>query len=182
MSIQEITLKNGKILIIRPAVPTDAAEIIDFLNMAAGESDNITFGPGDFGKNIEQEKSFLKSLQDSKNSIMVVGIVNGQGIISVSDISGGNRPRTEHCTSFGITVAKKLWRQGVGTAVLTYLIDWARNTQIIRKINLSVRTDNSGAIVLYKSFGFEQQGVMTREMLIDGIFIDTIEMGKNIDP
>jgi RimJ/RimL family protein N-acetyltransferase len=181
MSIQEITLKNGKKLIIRPAIPADGAGIIDYLNVIAGESDNITFGPGDFGKSIEQEKAYLRSLQDSKNDILVVGVVEGQ-IICVANISGGNRPRTEHCASFGITVAKKLWRQGVGTDVLTYLIDWARNTQIIRKINLSVRTDNSGAITLYNSFGFEKEGIVTREMLIDGIFIDTLEMGKNIDP
>ena len=181
MSPQEKTLKNGKKIFIRPAVPADAAGIIDFLNVIAGESDNITFGPGDFGKTVEQEQTFLKSLQDSKNNILVVGVVEGE-IISVADVSGGGRPRIEHNASLGITVVKKLWRQGVGKAVMTYLIDWARNTQIIRKINLSVRTDNSGAIVLYKSFGFEQQGVMTREMLIDGIFIDTIEMGKNIDP
>jgi len=181
MASQEITLKNEKKLIIRPAIPADGAGIIDYLNVIAGESDNITFGPGDFGKSIEQEEAYLKSLQDSKNDILVVGVVEGQ-IICVANVSGGNRPRTEHNASFGITVAKKLWRQGVGKAVLAYLIDWARDTRIIRKINLSVRTDNSGAITLYKSFGFEEEGITTREMLIDGVFIDTVEMGKNIDP
>ncbi|MCK5345378.1 MAG: GNAT family N-acetyltransferase [Candidatus Heimdallarchaeota archaeon] len=181
MSIQEVRLKSGTKLIIKPAVSTDAADIIDYLNMTAGESDNITFGPGEFGKTIEQEKAYLTSLQDSKNDILVVGVVEGE-IICVANVSGGGRPRIEHNASFGITVAKKLWRQGIGKAVLTYLIDWAYETQIIRKINLSVRNDNAGAITLYKSFGFEKEGVMTREMLIDGVFIDTIEMGKKIDP
>lgn len=182
MSTQEITLKNGKTkLIIRSAVPADAADIIDYLNHVAGESDNITFGPGDFGKNLEQEKSFLTSIQDSKNQIMVLGIIEGQ-VISVANLSGGNRPRTEHFVTLGITVAKKLWRQGVGKSVMEYLIDWAKKTDIIRKINLSVRSDNLGAINLYKSFGFEQEGLITREMCIDGVFVDTIEMGKKIDP
>ena len=181
MSTQEITLQNGTKLIIRPAVPADGAAIIDYLNVIAGESDNITFGPGDFGKSIEQEQAFLKNLQDSSNEILVVGIVEGD-ICSVANISGGGRPRTEHNASFGITVREKLWRQGIGKAVITYLLDWAKNTQIIRKINLSVRTDNSGAISLYKSVGFEQEGIHTREMLINGVFIDTVEMGKNIDP
>ncbi|MHA1744506.1 MAG: GNAT family N-acetyltransferase [Promethearchaeota archaeon] len=181
MSSQEITLKNGKQLIIRPAVPEDGADIIDCLNVIAGESDNITFGPGDFGKSIEQEEAYLRSMQDLKNDILVVGVVEGE-IICVANVSGGNRPRTEHNASLGITVAKKLWRQGIGTAVLAYLIDWAKKSHIIRKINLSVRTDNAGAITLYKSFGFKKGGLMTREMLIDGVFIDTLEMGKNIDP
>ena len=123
MSTQEATLKNGKTkLIIRSAVPADAADIIDYLNLIAGESDNITFGPGDFGKSVEQEKSFLTSIQDSKNQIMVLGIVDGQ-VISVANIAGGTRPRTEHFATLGITVAKKLWRQGVGKLVMKYLID-----------------------------------------------------------
>ncbi|MHA1522545.1 MAG: GNAT family N-acetyltransferase [Promethearchaeota archaeon] len=181
MSSREKTLKNGKKLTIRPALPVDSRAIIDYLNVIAGESDNITFGPGDFGKTVEQEENFLRSLQDSKNAIMVVGIVDGQ-ISGLADVSGGSRPRTEHNSSLGITVLKKYWRQGIGKAIMEYLIDWAKNTKIIRKINLSVRTDNKPAISLYRSLGFEKQGVMTREMFIDGLFIDTVEMGKNIDP
>ena len=178
---QENVLKNGKTLIIRPAIPADGTAIIDYLNVIAGESDNVTFGPGDFGKTVEQEQAYLTGLQDSKNSILIVGIVEGQ-ISSVANVSGGSRPRTEHNSSFGITVRKQYWRQGIGKAIMAYLLNWAKSTHLIRKINLSVRIDNTPAISLYRAMGFEQEGVISREMLIDGIFIDTIAMGKMIDP
>jgi hypothetical protein len=46
---QHVTLKNNLWLTLRRAEPRDAEQVLDFLNQVAGESENITFGPSDFG-------------------------------------------------------------------------------------------------------------------------------------
>ena len=41
-------LKNGKFIEIRKAKKEDAAELLDYLNLVGGESDNLTFGANEF--------------------------------------------------------------------------------------------------------------------------------------
>jgi len=81
----------------------------------------------------------------------------------------------------GITVKKLYWRRGIGREMMKYLTDWAKQTGIIRKINLSVRNDNVGAINLYKQFGFIEEGTSSWQLLINGKFYDTVIMGLKIE-
>ena len=46
---QHVTLKNNLWLTLGRAEPRDAEQVLDFLNQVAGESENITFGAGEFG-------------------------------------------------------------------------------------------------------------------------------------
>ncbi|MBO0797135.1 MAG: GNAT family N-acetyltransferase, partial [Ktedonobacteraceae bacterium] len=92
------------------------------------------------------------------------------------------RPRTRHAGEFGISVLRKYWNLGIGGRMLTYLIDWARQSGIIRKINLRVRVDNLPAIHLYEKHGFVREGHITREFYLHGQFVDSYVMGLEIDP
>ena len=174
------TLKNGTILTISQAIPEDARNIIDFLNNIAGESDNLTFGAGEFAIPLDQEKKFLSDSQKSKNSIMIIGKIDHR-LVSISNISSSSKQRLEHAGDIGLSVSKEYWHLGVGTAMMQYLIDWAKGRKIIRKLNLSVRTSNQHAIELYKRAGFVEEGMKTRTMFINGKFCDTLEMGMEID-
>ena len=60
------------------------------------------------------------------------------------------------------------------------LLKWAAASQIIRKINLRVRPDNDRAIALYQRKGFQIEGTISREMLLDGKFFDHYFMGLEI--
>jgi RimJ/RimL family protein N-acetyltransferase len=46
---------------------------------------------------------------------------------------------------------------------------------------LKTRTDNFKAIKLYKKLGFEEEGMLKRDILINGTFYDTLCMGMMID-
>jgi RimJ/RimL family protein N-acetyltransferase len=81
-----------------------------------------------------------------------------------------------------VSVLRKYWNLGVGNYLLTYLIDWAKQTNAIRKINLQVRVDNLPAIHLYEKHGFVQEGRLTREFYLHGRFVDLYTMGLQIDP
>ena len=73
---------------------------------------------------------------------------------------------------FGITVQRKYWGTGIGSLMIDALIAWAKNTGIIKKINLRVRTDNERAILLYEQKGFVKEGVIRKEICIDCKFYD----------
>jgi RimJ/RimL family protein N-acetyltransferase len=62
---------------------------------------------------------------------------------------------------FGMMVATDRRGEGVGGALLTAAIDWARHAGA-HKIALQVWPDNDAAIALYRKFGFEQEGLLRR--------------------
>jgi RimJ/RimL family protein N-acetyltransferase len=60
------------------------------------------------------------------------------------------------------------------------LVDWARATGFVTKINLRVRTDNPRAIALYKRKGFVIEGTISREMFLDGKYYSHHWMGLEL--
>ena len=63
--MKELKLANGETVEIRHAITTDADELIEYLEKISGESDNLTFGPGEFGMSVEQEENFLDNIISS---------------------------------------------------------------------------------------------------------------------
>ncbi|HEY9054271.1 MAG TPA: GNAT family N-acetyltransferase, partial [Rectinemataceae bacterium] len=157
----------------------DAPELIAFVEAVAGESDNLTFGPGEFGLSLAQEEEYLKNLSGSENQIYLVGLVEGEIVASITFV-GGKRTRTRHTGEFGISVRKAFWDLGVGGAMIEALLDWARAAGFIQKISLRVRTDNERAIALYKKKGFEIEGILRGEFKIDGRLYDLYAMSRFI--
>jgi len=178
--MKQLTLKNNDTVIIRQAGKTDAKEIIELLNRICGESDFLTFGPGEFTMTIEQEENFLENILKQSNALFLAAEDNGK-LIGTLTFSGGSRPRIAHTGEMSLCVLKEYWGNGVGTALIEYLIEWCRQTGIIKKINLRVRTDNASAIHVYRKLGFIESGMITRETQVGGVFYDNLLMGYTID-
>jgi len=82
---------------------------------------------------------------------------------------------------FGLAVAPRARRQGVATALLDAAEDQAR-VQGAAKLNLRVLSTNEPAIRLYERQGFEHEGLLRGEFLIDGSYVDDVLMAKPIRP
>lgn len=165
---------------IRIAKKSDAKEIVEYINKISGESNFLTFGEGEFNKTIEEEEHFIDNILKQENALFIIGEVEGK-IVGTLNFGGGTRPRTVHTGEFGVSVLKEYWGQGIGTELIKYLIDWCKKSGIIRKVNLRVRSDNNSAIHVYKKFGFNEEGIITRDFLINDKFYDSIFMGLIID-
>ena len=177
--MKECNSKTVKI-IIRKAVKSDAEQLIRYLNIIGGESDFLTFGPGQFEKTVEQEEYYIQDISNKKNALCIVAEIN-EKIVGNLNFSGGPRERTAHTGEFGISVLKEYWGNGIGEELIKYLINWSKESGIIRKLNLRVRTDNTRGISLYKKFGFIEEGIIKRDFLINGQFYDSLKMGLEID-
>ncbi|MHB1394294.1 MAG: GNAT family N-acetyltransferase [Clostridia bacterium] len=178
--MEQLKLKNGETVVIRPATKSDAKALIKYINTVSGESDNLTFGPGEFGMNVEQEENFLDNTAKQNNAIYLIAEAGGE-IVGSLNFSGGARPRIAHTGEFGVSVLKEYWGNGIGTELIKYLIKWSKKSGVIRKINLRVRTDNVSAIHVYKKLGFTEEGVIIREFFINNRFYDSMCMGLTID-
>lgn len=178
--MKKYKLRNGKVVVIREGKREDAKAVITYMEKVSGESDYLTFGDGEFNTTVEEEAIFIEDSKKYRNALFLIAVCEDE-IIGCLTFSGGNRKRIEHYGEFGITVLRKYWGFGIGKILINYLINWARETGIIKKINLKVRADNIKAIKLYKRLGFIMEGAISRFFYHNGIFYDVYIMGIEID-
>lgn len=86
--------------------------------------------------------------------------------------------RRHHAAMLGMSVHDAYQRQGIGKALLLALIDAADNWLNISRIELTVFTDNAGAIALYEATGFVTEGVHKAYAFRDGAFADVLAMAR----
>lgn len=175
-----IKLKSGKELLLRRPKEEDAEAMIEYLNIVGGESDNLLFGNNEFRLTADQEKEYIKSINDNENSLMLLGIIDNK-IISVSQVSASNRKRIAHNSELAISVKKEYWGMGIGTTIMESLIDFARSSNTIKTISLGVKGSNKKAQHLYEKLGFEKVGVHKNFFNIDGNYDDEILMDLYLD-
>jgi RimJ/RimL family protein N-acetyltransferase len=174
-----VATKDGRALSISRAEVGDAAQLVSYVERAASESDFLSFGRGEFGVSVAEEESFLARLSDGQRGFMLKGIVGGE-IASVCTVTRSDRPRLRHDGTFGISVGRAFWGQGVGRAVSLAMLDVAREVGLTR-VTLHVREDNAKARRLYESVGFVEEGVIRRGFKLGARYFDDILMGLCFD-
>lgn len=177
---KKIKLKNGRTLTIREAVKEDAAILLDYINLVAGQTDFLTFAPGELGFSVADEEKFIENYLRDSNRLLIVARI-GDEVVGTLGFEVGQWPRLKHRGEFGVTVRKEYWSLGIATNLIRTLIDWAKKSGTIKKINLRVRKDNRRAIDLYKKIGFAEEGLLTREQSVKGKLHDCLLLGLPID-
>ena len=77
----------------------------------------------------------------------------------------------------GMAVAREWRGRGVGAALLTAAIAWARERGL-HKLSLSVFPHNAAAIALYRKFGFVEEGRRIKHYRrASGELLDALDMG-----
>jgi RimJ/RimL family protein N-acetyltransferase len=175
----ESRLADGRKLLIRHAEPTDAAEIVAYLETISAETDFLTFGAGEFGLSVKDETKFIEELSGGRFNFMLKALVGGR-IVATCTIMRPRRPRVRHIGDFGISVAKAYWGLGVGRNLCLAMIETAREVGVT-KIDLKVREDNARAIRLYESVGFEREGRSERALRVGDRYYADIMMGLCLD-
>lgn len=162
--------------IIREATPDDAAAVIIHNDLIANEPHNgIIRGPGE-SMTLEEEQIYLKNSLASDNSILLIAITPEGEVIGVCGFQGGKRRAVRHQGGIGISVNIEWRNKGVGTALMQHLIDWAKGTGIITRMELTVMAHNERAIHVYEKLGFKLEGRQRAALFKDGAYIDVFMM------
>lgn len=86
--------------------------------------------------------------------------------------------RRQHAANLGMGVHDDFTGRGVGTFLMTALIDAADNWQDIKRLELTVYTDNTAAVRLYEKFGFEKEGLLKSFAYRAGEYVDAYTMAR----
>lgn len=166
---------SGKIISIREARLEDA-------NVLAHEERQIASVPGFLvskphelaDENFRQKIEVLSKSQNGKYIVAEIeGKVAGHALLDPLHLTA-----IQHVVHLTIAVHNGWQEKGVGQAMLTFLIDWARQSPAVEKIELHVRSSNSRAIALYRKLGFQEEGRWRRRVKVkEGVYLDDVLMG-----
>ena len=116
----------------------------------------------------------VHSFLNSENSNIFVAYNNEQ-LIGFVTAWGGIFKRNKHSAYIVIGIVKEFTGQGIGKKLLSELENWAIQNHITR-LELTVMTTNTPATSLYKSCGYEIEGIKQKSLIVNGEYIDEYYM------
>ena len=168
-------------LLIREAEPSDAAELVTFLNRVSVETDFTSLDRNGILMTDTEMELFLDKQAHSENQITLLALLNDE-IAGLVNITADQRKRVRHIGDLFIVIGQKYWNNGLGSLLLEEVVEWAQASGILRRLQLTVQTRNQAAVHLYQKHGFVIEGRQERGAHIEeGEFIDVYLMGRLID-
>ncbi len=133
----------------------------------------MPYGTEEFWRKRIEEMPVGSNVQD----LFVVAERDGS-VVGNAGLTPVHGVRRRHAMGLGLVVARDAQGQGVGSALMQALIDWADRWANVLRLELTVFTDNAAAIALYRKFGFEHEGTHLAYALRDGRYVDVHAMAR----
>jgi putative acetyltransferase len=115
---------------------------------------------------------------DFNDVLTIVAVVEETGvqrIVGIASLKFNAQEVFKHKAELAITVHDEYQNLGVGTALLNHLINIARKKNL-KKIFLMVNTGNARAIHMYQKAGFEIEGILRKDICLNGKYLDEYRM------
>ena len=123
-----------------------------------------------------QREEFDSMFNDSHHDFVAIK-ADGQ-LLGHLSINITARPRLKHSASFGIAVAKASRGKGVGRFLMEYLLSYCDDELDLIRLELEVHSNNTVALALYKSFGFDIEGIKLKAVLVEDKLVDIVIMSR----
>lgn len=115
---------------------------------------------------------------DGSVDLFLIAERGGQAVGSAGLHPAATRLRRRHVAMLGISVVGPAQGQGVGSALMQALLDYADRWAGVTRVELQVYADNTRAIALYRKFGFVHEGTHRAYALRDGVYVDSLSMAR----
>lgn len=172
---KQITLKNSKTVVIRQAELSDAENLLNCIKTYIPTSNYIPKLESEFKLNVDQEKEWINSFLINDNSLLLVAEYEGK-IIGNIDLTGSLRKIMEHTAVIGMGMFQEWQNIGLGTALLSATIEWAKSNPILELIWLQVYTENEPGLNLYRKMGFVENGIIQNFFKQDNKYFHNLTM------
>jgi putative acetyltransferase len=159
--------------VVRPAKPGDAASFLEMWRTVVAEKRYVRSETVGRSAGYYRRRYFRRSWTGDQASLVAV---HGERVIGHLNVSREEGTMAGHVASLGMAVAPDWRRRGVGSALLTEAIRWAKEIGV-EKLALSVYPHNEPALGLYRKFGFQEEGRLTGHSKKSIGYLDEIVMG-----
>ena len=131
--------------VVRPAEATDADAIADVI--AAVEPELLV---AQIGRDERSER--IRGLVEARQNVWFVADADGSIVGELGLALGEPAP-----ASLGLSVLPTWRRRGIGSALLSHALEWARENAV-HKVAADVFPENTPALSLLRKHGFEEEG------------------------
>lgn len=159
---------------IRPAVPADAAALLELKQRLDRETSFMMYEAGEREASVQGLAADLDRVAQSANSVVLVADA-GDHLAGYVELVGGSFRRSRATAHVVIGVRADSGGVGVGAALLRRARRWASGHGLHR-LELTVMAHNDRAIGLYKRMGFSLEGRRKQCLIVDGQFTDELTM------
>ncbi|MGV1829814.1 GNAT family N-acetyltransferase [Agrobacterium vitis] len=157
-------------MLIRAQSPDDAADIA-----AMQSKPGFRAGTQRLPYPVEQDvRKYIENRQS--NGVWLVAVMGGIVVGNAGFIQGIGR--RSHTASLSMGVHDAYQGRGIGRALVGELLAIADDWLNIRRLELTVFTDNAAAIALYESIGFIHEGTHRAFAFRAGAFADAHAMAR----
>lgn len=165
-------------IVVRPAVERDAPQIVKYLKENQDRYRYMISRTDEMNLTPDYEKKMIKLHAQRENCLFLVAVADRE-VVGVLNFVGGSRLRDRHDGEFGVSVHNELFSMGIGRKLVSYLLNWARENTVLKRVTLFVMNDNKRALEMYKRLGFQIEGVRRKAVRFEGGRVqDLIMMGK----
>lgn len=156
----------------------DVNEFCEFLNKLDDEAEYMLFEKGERNISKERIQKNIESVVNDGNKCYIA-LTNGK-IIGYLIAVRESFIRTNHVAVVVTGILEEYCSKGIGYLLLQNIIEWA-STNKIKRLELTVITENERAINLYKKCGFEIEGTRKASTLKNGMYYDEFYMSKILE-
>jgi len=168
---------NGLTYTIRSAIANDARELSGLRLQVDGETENLDRERGEAFIDVPGFEQVIHTDTVSPRNLFLVAVADNR-IVGFSRCEGSDLKRFSHKVEFGVAVLKDFWGYGIGKNLLKESLSWA-DSNGIKKTTLNVLETNTRAIELYKTLGFEIEGILKNDKILsDGEYYNSIMMAR----
>lgn len=174
------SLKNGKNVVIRKPNPEDAESIINVISIADTETLFLARNPGEFSTPAKREREIITNVLNDNDIEWFVAVYEDKVIGQCSVGLVRKSARYRHRAEVAFVILKEYWNLGIGGKMMEECIKWCKDKGVTQ-MELAVVKNNSKAIKMYRDFGFEITGTISKALYYeDGTYADEYIMIKNI--
>jgi RimJ/RimL family protein N-acetyltransferase len=163
--------------VIRPAAPGDAETLVALAGAVGAEPEGWLIADSAW-RTVGEERRYLRALKRYAHAAVFVAETR-EGVVGRLSVARDPHPASAHVADLGLIVAAAWRRQGIGRALLSEAVEWARQAHV-RKLELHVFPHNQAAIALYESFGFVREGYRKAHYRRGAEYVDAILMAYDV--
>jgi putative acetyltransferase len=160
---------------IRP-ISMDDAPALHAMRIMPGVQETIS---GIYSERLVLCEAFVQSLGADDHVFVAEALTEGdRRVVGYVALHVNPKPRKRHTAVLGVMVHKDWQEKGIGRRMIERALDLADNWLMLKRVELVVFASNKRAIELYRSFGFEAEGVLREASVLHGSYADEVVMGR----
>lgn len=174
-----VTLRDGREATLRGPEISDAAGLLDYMRVTAGETVFLMRTPEEVTMTLAEEEAYLERNRASASNLMIICEVDGV-IAGNCQITLKTGIKSRHRATVAIALRKAYWGLGIGSRMFEEMIAFARQRGLMQ-LELEFVEGNSRARALYEKYGFRIMGMRPNATrLQDGTLLHEYIMIKEL--